>query len=492
MSRRKEARRKALARARAKRWYRKNTARLQRQRNSYIPIRQLKHFSEQHLGITNFVVCRVCGAKLLRLIGGPASHLSTHGLTPAQYRRRWPGAPLICESLRRELSQRSKSQMESRYGHADEPPIKKWQIVCAIVQGKTYEEIGQQLNRATMTIWSAAKALDLCGESRRRAMVAFYDFGQPVTAEGVRALRKITDLSVREFAMQTGFEAEIRSRRKGHRIRPEIAKKVVAWRDSAVRQLLGTVAAPARGEHRYSGSRILKTFFPGLRSKRDFLLKILRRCRAILANTPAMSEADLGEWFCVQAVSEAGRAPGEKLFVRFLSWAPELIPFLHKNFARLTGRGNLWPLADEAIAQRWITTAAIVSAVGRHRTGRAIRPSEMRHLLLELRSDSVAPGRVSKRMRAESGAAPSQRAKGGRPKGAKDPDTDPRIWLAAALSVLGYSEYSMAPRLYPKATKTSAEKNTDTFLRRNREEFEKRKGALNKQQAEEIVKKRMS
>jgi hypothetical protein len=89
-------------------------------------------------------------------------------------------------------------------------------------------------------------------------------------------------------------------------------------------------------------------------------------------------------------------------------------------------------------------------------------------------------------------AAPSQRAKGGRPKGAKDPDTDPRIWLAAALSVLGYSEYSMAPRLYPKATKTSAEKNTDTFLRRNREEFEKRKGALNKQQAEDIVKKRMS
>jgi predicted transcriptional regulator len=89
-------------------------------------------------------------------------------------------------------------------------------------------------------------------------------------------------------------------------------------------------------------------------------------------------------------------------------------------------------------------------------------------------------------------AAPSQGAKGGRPKGAKDPDTDPRIWLAAALSVLGYSEYSMAPRLYPKATKTSAEKNTDTFLRRNREEFEKRKGALNKQQAEDIVKKRMS
>ncbi len=281
--------------------------------------------------------------------------------------------------------------MESRYGHAGEPPTKKWQIVCAIVQGKTYEEIGQQQNRATMTIWSAAKALGLCDGSGGRAMPAFYDFGEPVTAEEVRALRKITGLPDRQFAIQTGIgTSTIRPRRKGHRIQPASAMKVVAWRDNAVRQLLKTVAAPARGENRYSGSRILKTLFPGLRSQRDFLLKILRRCRAVLANTPTTSEYDLGEWFCDQAMLEGGRAPGQKLFVRFLPWAPELISFLHKNSSRLTDRGSLWPLADEAIAQRWSTTAAIVSSVGRHRMGRAIRPSEMRHLLLELSSGSRA------------------------------------------------------------------------------------------------------
>lgn len=102
--------------------------------------------------------------------------------------------------------------------------------------------------------------------------------------------------------------------------------------------------------------------------------------------------------------------------------------------------------------------------------------------------------RIVQRVRA--GMAPTHSVsitpkKSGRPKGKKNPDTDRRMWLAAALLALGKTEYAMSPHLYPKADKFSAEKNTDQFIRRNREEIDKRRKILGKQQAEEFVKNGM-
>jgi hypothetical protein len=402
---------KAKQRERSKRWYRKNretvlvkVARKKGIDRSCIPIRQRRRFRrnpnrERQLGIRNYVVCRECGAKLRRLHGGPSPHVPTHGLTPAGYRRKWPDAPLICEWLRRELSQRSKLQMESRYGHADEPPIKKWQIVCAIVQGKTYEEIGQQLNRATMTIWSAARALGLRDESRRHARRAFYDFGEAVTAEAIRTLRHITGQSVPQFAKGTGLNASaiteaMRQRHKG--IQSGTAKKIIVWRDDLIRHLLMTAPVPARGQDRYSGSRILKTFFPNLRLKRDLLLRVMRWCRRSASVTPTMNANELGEQFCAQAMLEARQGSHERLFVRFLPWAPDLIGFFQANLPQLKGHGNLWPLADAVIVQRWDTTPHVLSSAWRARSIE-IPPDEMRRLISEAQTFQLAASAGSAR-----------------------------------------------------------------------------------------------
>lgn len=47
---------------------------------------------ERNLQITDYVVCRECGARVLRLC--ETRHLQVHGLTIPTYAERWPGAPL--------------------------------------------------------------------------------------------------------------------------------------------------------------------------------------------------------------------------------------------------------------------------------------------------------------------------------------------------------------------------------------------------------------
>lgn len=338
---------------------------------------------EQRLGIVDYVVCRKCGAKLQRLHGGPIPHLSVHGLSRADYQKKWPGAPLICESLQRELSAR-----------AEPSTTKKWPIVCGIVRGKTYEQIGGELNpqRFFTTVWAWARKMGFCGKTTR-ARPAFYDFDEPVTAEAVRTLRNITGLSVPQFAKRTNLITSviadaIRPRHKG--IQPGTSKKIIVWRDDLIRHLLMTAAVPTRGQDRYSGSRILKTFFPDLRLKRALLLRVMRWCRSSASVTLTMNANDLGEQFCAQAMLEVRRQGShEWLFARFLPWAPDLIGFFQTNLRLLKGEGNLWPLADAAIAQRWDTTPHVLSSAWRLRST-AIPPDEMRRLIGEVQAPQLA------------------------------------------------------------------------------------------------------
>ncbi len=384
---------------------RKTAAAKQRYRNRIpkvgtreIPLFRKNPRREEQFGIKSYVVCRECRAKRKKLNGNAWAHLSIHGLTEEQYcgpSGKWPGAPLVCEELRRELSQRAKLQMiptrgrprqlKSVRGHVGEQAAPKWPIVRALANGEGFKAAGKEVKRSPMTVWTAAQKIGFCGERQTVTTNAFYDFGEPVTTETIQALRKSAALSAPQFAKQTGIELSvvrgvIRPRRKGQRIQPGIAKRVIAWRDDLLRQLLATTASPTRGEDRYSGSRILKTFFPDLKSKRGLLLRVMRWCRRSEPVTISMNANDLGELFCAQAMLEVANGPRETLFARFLPWAPDLIRFFQANLQLIKGRGNLWPVADAAIAQRWNTTRHVVSGAWDSHW-RAIPADEMRRLI---------------------------------------------------------------------------------------------------------------
>lgn len=282
---------------------------------------------------------------------------------------------------------RRRPGLKSVRGHSGEGPAKKWPIVCYLVEGCTHKEIGAKLSRSFTTTWSAARKMGFHDSAKARTMSALYDFGEPFTVEAVRALKSSSGLSVGQLATRTGLPASvitgtIRPRRKYQRVAPEIAKKILTWRDSVIRQLLSTAAAPARGEDRFSGSRILKTFFPDLGRKRGQLLSVLRRTRSLLNSTAGIKAHELGELFCTQAMLEVGRCAPQRTFAQSLPWLPAVMTFLQANFGRLAGNCDLWRLADEAIAWRWDTSAAIVSGVSRSRV-QPILQSEMRMLLRE-------------------------------------------------------------------------------------------------------------
>ncbi len=150
-----------------------------------------------------------------------------------------------------------------------------------------------------------------------------------------------------------------------------------------------TAALPVRGQDRYSGSRILKTLLPDLRLKRAQLLRVMRWCHSSASVTLTMNANDLGEQFCAQAMLEVRQGSDERLIVRFLPWAPDLIRFFQTNLPQLNGRGNLWPLADAAIAQRWDTTQHVLSGAWRSRWP-AIPPDEMRRLISEAQAPQFA------------------------------------------------------------------------------------------------------
>jgi hypothetical protein len=129
---------------------------------------------------------------------------------------------------------------------------------------------------------------------------------------------------------------------------------------------------------------VLQTFFPDLRAKHDLLLKVLRKCRSFVLREASTGAHEMGEYFCAQSMLALSEGSRQKAFVSFLPWAPGLMPFLQENIGRIRRPGNLWPIADEAIAQRWNTTRAIVNGTRKSRV-RTISPLEMRHLIQTVR-----------------------------------------------------------------------------------------------------------
>lgn len=346
---------------------------------------------EERLGITRYVMCRECGAKLRRLVGGGHLRL-VHKISREQYQAKWPGAPLLSLSLQRELSRSAKARtaalrgkprrdLSSVRGHAGELPVSRWRIVCGLAEGRSYSEIGVEVNREGSTVQYAAHSMG------QRGRPAVYDFGEPFTAAKLRALRDALGLSAPQLSKQVGIPPSVITYTVGGngRLRPTVAKAVIAWRDALIRRLAATLSRPNLGEGKYSGSRILKTFFPNLGAKRGLLLSVLRAIRYQTAASPAkLSSADeLGEWLCGDARLQLTEKLPQGVFGQFVLWAPSLAPSLWTHRDRIREHGDLWSLVDVVLAERWGTTPTVVSSVARARVA-VIPPAEMRNLLIAI------------------------------------------------------------------------------------------------------------
>jgi len=373
-----------------------------------LPLFRQQPEREEKLGIADYVVCRECGAKLKRL----RPHLKAHSLTFEGYcgvGGKFPRAPMLCVSLKDKLSQDARERtgalrgkprhdLRSVRGHAGEAPVSKWRIVCALAEGRSYEEIGAEVNRAEATVQSTAHAIGQAG------VPTLYDFGEPFTAAKFRELRDRLGLSVPELAKQVGMPAAAvtHATRGNSRLGRSIAKRVVAWRDALIRKMLSTAAQPAgsRGAYKFSGSRIFKTVLPDLSVKRKLLLSVLRAIRYQAPKTPSGAD-ELREWLCAQASREVARGLRDGLFARFVLWAPALVQSIWDNQERIRGMGELWSVSDAILAERWGTTTAVISGVSRSRVT-VIPPNEMRHLVNAERS--LPQSAVAKKRRTPSEA----------------------------------------------------------------------------------------
>ena len=283
-----------------------------------------------------YVVCRECNWHFRRLNGG---HLAAvHKLTTEEYLTRHPGAPIMCADLPRKASIRTKQQMEplrgrprpelkSVRGHVGNGALKAWPVICHVVQGYSYADLESEFHRDFGTIADCARKRGFSGKP------CVYDLGRPFDKEAVQHLKNYTGLSATQMANGIGLprsaiEELIKRDRAWQRIHPNAARKIIAWRDQLIAKLLATASKPSRADDRYSGSRILLTFFPDLPKKHKLLVNVLRKLRLFLLAQSEATEEQIGEHLCSEAMLETSRSFHARTFAEFLPWAPDLMPFL--------------------------------------------------------------------------------------------------------------------------------------------------------------------
>lgn len=317
---------------------------------------------EEKLPITDYVVCRVCGAKQEGLALGGKSHLSLHGMSAAEYHKKYPGAPLNCSALteRRAVSHTGKSHQGYRVpGRPGELTLRPWLIIAGLAQGQKSCEIAKAVNRTSSDITAWARKLGIPGNP------AFHDFGQPVTRASLVYLKGATGLRRKEFL--TFFAHHLDGKKSwllnsifgqhsaSRRVRPKDAKTLIGWRDELIRQL-----ARSKPDRRaYNMASVLKTFLPNLREGAATLRDALAESRRYFQQHTKATIEDWHDWLCKQAADEkAGRLEGS-LFRRFLLWAPEVSLFLENRIQDLRAPASARHLALEFLASRWRSPGAI-------------------------------------------------------------------------------------------------------------------------------------
>lgn len=344
------------------------------------------------------VVCRECGKQLQKLVGGKSHLQLKHGMTKAEYVAKWPGAPVVSLTESRRLSEQTHQTWRSELtgkrprrhvrGH-DEPAAPLWPMIGPRANGASEREIGEIVNRTEGAVHYALESVGLAGEP------AVYDCGQPCTSPILIQLRDASGLTASEFAKKVGVperqfvEATRPSRAaKNRRVHPDLARKVIGWREKLLRRIFERVQA-SHSADAVNKPRILKTLVPNLSQNYSILVGVLRRLQEALRNEPANERQSLPDYFCTQAKREV-RSGHKGIFVEFLAWAPDLIPSIEENRARIKESELVSEMAHELLAARWKLTRNMVFEGLKART-RKIPRSEMRYRILALSRSPGAP-----------------------------------------------------------------------------------------------------
>jgi len=294
-----------------------------------------------------------------------------------------------------------------RNGHTKghEEPLNKWSLLALWVEGFTLDEIGEKLERSRNAVCTAARRLGLTG------WASVYSFGERFDFQAVFNLRTACDLTPAMFAKLTDVSPEMvrhcSPRLRNQRVPPKAAAKIIRWRDALISRVLSTKwtktdylpADLTTDERRYSQPALMRALFPQLKERYEFLVRVFNDCRKPLEFSdkqlfrlqPSATVEELGEYFCQRAQFEIAANVPDKVFARFLPWAPELVPFLAPSLHRITGRRPLGSLVLEALAWHWKVPAGPMRLIV-HRKIEPIPPARMRALLHSLRNTEVSSG----------------------------------------------------------------------------------------------------
>jgi len=267
--------------------------------------------------------------------------------------------------------------------HPGEAPADKWKIVELKAAGMSSPAIARNLGRSWPSIYLTLRKL---GFPDGKGVGFFYSFGELFDRSALQHLHVTSGLSVTEFGQQLGIPfgttwAQLREKKAGQ-LHFQTACKASEWRTRLFQHLMSAAIRRPRQASGYGQNRVILTLFPNLRERYVFLLDVLDRLGEVLRPNSTWCKDDLRQYLCAEAMLEhAGQTPGTQ-FIRFLPWAPDLVPFLASKLDQL--RSNQHDkLAREAMAEWLHTTEPVIGDVVHHGDKiKPIAPQEMRWLIL--------------------------------------------------------------------------------------------------------------
>jgi hypothetical protein len=372
----------------------------------------------------------------------------------------------------------ARPNLQSIRAHPGERPAPKWPIACALVNGKSSEDAGREVNRSRGAVEGAGRRMGLLTKWRHMC----HDFGEPITAAYVRRLQQISGLSVLEFAEQVGMSSNVQaiypSQAESRHIEKRHAEKVLRWRDGHMHNLLQSAPTARHEADRYSGTRILKTFFPRLQGNYELLRAVIPLIRSFLNEHPKAGPADFGEDICHQVMLEADTSK-KRIFGSFLPWAAQRRgasneTFLERHWSLLGEPGRPFSLATKILSAELGTTFALVDRALRPGVS-AIPPGEMRSLLRTLWANRKAELAELRSLKNGQLQPPSKRGKKGQLLG----DTAEKILMVARLELDGISARRIADKVFPRnGDREGAWSAFRSLRRRHRTRIDKEKQRL--------------
>jgi hypothetical protein len=269
------------------------------------------------------------------------------------------------------LSGRARPDLRGRTGRRPSGrTISRWSAAQLLAKGVGVKSAAKQLGAPN---W---KQLQRIGQAIGLAFgTAFIlEQGRPFTHGSLSKIREISGCTDVEFSKFVGVSTrQVSTIESGRIVQPKVARRVSAWRDGVLRQLLAE-----RSHKSYRKDAVLKSLVPELSEVNGFLLKTIEEVRQETRKFPLRTANDLGEFLCVKAQQHRSGGDWKKTLGYFAELPSGVIDeFLRRaRGAELNGKLVRW-----LIGGRWGASAGTVQNALRRRCN-SISPAAMLMLIL--------------------------------------------------------------------------------------------------------------